>query len=123
MAGFRLGWEAGGGKFGSDCTYTTVSGCFSHSNDGDGLWTDVGGRGIQYTDNIIVNNTGAGISHEISYPALIANNTIFGNGRAMSVWLWDAQIQVQNSFGVRVLDNVVKSNASTGARNWLAIIN
>lgn len=66
QAGFSTEWEAGGGKWVIHSGYLEISGNFVHDNFGDGLWADVSSINIGYLRNILLNNAGAGISHEIS---------------------------------------------------------
>jgi hypothetical protein len=49
------------------------------------LRDDVASIGISYLDNILLENLGAGISHEIGYDTVIAGNWASGNGRAFQV--------------------------------------
>ena len=46
----------------------------------------VGSINIRYLDNILLNNLGAGLSHEIGYDAVVAGNWAAGNGKAFQVW-------------------------------------
>ncbi|ABF42797.1 hypothetical protein Acid345_3797 [Candidatus Koribacter versatilis Ellin345] len=77
-AGFKIVWEAGGTKFsGSD--HLLVRGNVVEANYGNGLWTDIDNIHVVYEKNRVLNNTGAGIVHEISYDAVIRNNFVSGN--------------------------------------------
>ena len=49
------------------------------------LRDDIASIGISYLDNILLENLGAGISHEIGYDTVIAGNWAAGNGRAFQV--------------------------------------
>jgi parallel beta-helix repeat protein len=51
-----------------------------HDNEDQGLWADVGSINYTFDNNLIRNNTGIGISLEISYDGVVSNNTIDGNG-------------------------------------------
>eukprot|EP01050_Picozoa_sp_SAG11_P014292 SAG11_NODE_1742_length_4335_cov_13.617564_3_plen_435_part_00 len=66
QAGFSTEWEAGGGKWVIHSGYLEISDNFVHDNFGDGLWADVSSINIGYMRNVLLNNAGAGISHEIS---------------------------------------------------------
>lgn len=106
QAGYDQGWEAGGMK----ATHTVdliVRANSSHDNHGPGLWTDGDNVNAVYEHNVIANNDGPGIQHEISYRATIHNNVVYGNGRTPHVWGWGAQILVQNSRDVRVFENSI----------------
>ena len=112
-AGYSPKWEAGGSK--SWLTdHETLIHNYVHDNRGPGLWDDGGNIDTTYEYNLIVNNWGAGIQHEISYDATIANNQISGNGfRLHNGWGWDAGIQIQSSGGTKLIDivnNVVVDN-------------
>jgi parallel beta-helix repeat protein len=99
-------WEGGGGK----CAETDgliVRGNTSHDNNGPGFWTDIDNINTLYEGNRIEHNRNAGISHEISYAAVIRNNTFKNNGFAFDVWLWGGAIQIQNSRDVEVYGNTV----------------
>ena len=79
-AGYDPLWEAGGAKF----TWSrdmTVSRNFAHHNHGDGLWTDTDNIRAVYDANRASDNDGNGIFHEISYDAIIRNNTAERNGK------------------------------------------
>ena len=78
-AGYKYGWEAGGCKF----TFTkglVVRDNFSHNNKGPGLWTDIENHDALYEHNRTTANQEAGILHEISYHAVIRDNTIEKDG-------------------------------------------
>ena len=118
FAGFSQGWEAGGVKVAG------VSGVVIRKNrimdnNGTGLWADICSTRVSYLDNLIVNQSGPGISHEISFDATIRGNVVCGNGWGKPVWLWGAQIQVQNSERVLVYNNTVVVGPRRG--NGLAI--
>lgn len=99
-------WEAGGGKLWQS-TNATFSYNNVHDNGGNGLWSDGGNIYTTYDHNTVTNNSSAGIFHEISYDAVITNNTISGNGMPASPnggqklgWLQDAGIQLRSSGAV-----------------------
>jgi Right handed beta helix region len=82
-AGYDYGWEAGGTKF----TFTkdlVVRDNFVHNNDGPGLWTDIENYNTLYENNRTTENKEAGILHEISYHAVIRDNTIQNDGFSAS---------------------------------------
>ena len=65
-------------------------------------------------------NTDIGISHEISYDAMIRNNTLIGNGYGdPRGWIWGAEIQIQNSKNVEVYGNRIDM---TGGGNGIVLI-
>ena len=113
MAGFSHGWEAGGFKFVG--YHIKVIGNHIHNNNGTGMWADIGSVGTWYENNLVENNTNAGISYEISYNGTIINNTFRGNGFERCTfgkqsWLWDGQIQIQNSRNCVIKNNTVHTS-------------
>jgi hypothetical protein len=119
-AGFSAGWEAGGTKFVKADGMVVRNSCVHH-NDGPGLWTDIDNINIVFADNLVFNNLGDGIKHEISYSAKIYGNTVARNGYEEANWLWGSQILIQNSQNVEVYDNVVELGPKYG--NGISVIN
>jgi parallel beta-helix repeat protein len=110
--GYNAYWSAGGSKW----VYTTnlvVRGNRVHHNDGNGLWTDINNRYTLYEGNVVFENAGTGIFHEISYDATIRKNTVKRNGLARDFpwWTSGAGIQVASSPNVEIYENVVEDNA------------
>jgi parallel beta-helix repeat protein len=78
-AHYDYGWEAGGTKFvGSQ--NLVARGNFSHHNDGPGLWWDYNNDGALIENNRVEDNVADGIFWEISYSAVIRNNSVSRNG-------------------------------------------
>ena len=78
-AGYKPNWEAGGSKF----TFTeglVVRNNFVHDNNGPGLWTDIDNVNTIFEDNRTARNKSAGIATEISFGAIIRNNTVDDDG-------------------------------------------
>lgn len=79
-------WEAkkpgcgcsGGGKFWA-VDGATVKGNYVHDNANVGLWADTNNDGFTITGNYIAHNYSAGLMYEISYNAVVANNTFADN--------------------------------------------
>lgn len=69
---------SGGGKF-WDTNKATVTDNWVHGNHGPGLWADTNNNDFDFEDNYIAGNDGEGIMYEISYNALIRNNTFERN--------------------------------------------
>jgi hypothetical protein len=69
----------GGGKF-WEVSGAVVSDNWVHGNHSVGLWADSNNRGFAFTDNYIARNYGTGLLYEISYNALIKDNTFLLNG-------------------------------------------
>lgn len=107
--GFDPAWEAGGAKF----THTqdlVVRGNWAHDNHGHGLWTDIDNIRTLYEGNRLENNDYSGIFHEISYAAVIRNNTATGNGFGGAKWVDGAGILVSSSRDVEVYGNTLAAN-------------
>ena len=119
-AGFDSGWEAGGSKF-SRTSSLVIHGNYVHDNNGRGLWSDIDNSATLYDTNTVTNNANEGITHEVSYSAIIRNNIVRGNGNSATVWLWNAQILIQNSSNVEVYGNTVEIGVAGG--NGIAVIN
>jgi hypothetical protein len=120
LAGFSVGWEAGGTKF-VRTRDLFVRNNHVHHNEGPGLWTDIDNIYSVIEGNLVEWNSHEGIKHEISYDASIRSNTASNNGRAFDVWLWGAQIEIQNSSNTEVYANVVTVAADGG--DGIAVIN
>ena len=78
------------------------------------MWTDINNIHTLYEDNVVVNNTGTGISHEISYDAIIRNNIVMDNSGDPRGWLWGANIKIQNSSNVDVYGNKIDMTGGNG---------
>jgi parallel beta-helix repeat protein len=103
------GWEAGGSKF----VWTRnliLRNNYVHDNQGPGLWVDGHNIYTLYEGNRVINNSGPGINHEISYDAVIRNNLVEGNGFGWTGWVDGAGILVANSPNVNVYGNTVRYN-------------
>lgn len=118
--GFSEEWEAGGLKIVlSDGV--VIRDNWVHHNQGRGLWSDIDVINLVIADNLVEWNSRAGITHEIGHSARIINNIARNNGLGFDVWLWGAQILVQNSSDVEVSGNQVTVSASGG--NGITIVN
>ena len=100
---FPIGFEAGGGKA-SETVNAVFRQNYVHDNGGNGLWTDTNNIYTVYDSNIVINNSGAGIYHEISYDAVITGNYVADNGMPSSPgggdragYLFDSGIQLRRS--------------------------
>lgn len=118
FSGVDPNWEGGGGK----CALTqglVVRGNHFHHNNGYGFWTDIDNTGSLYEDNLVEDNLAGGITHEISFAAVIRRNVFRRNGPVTPVWLWGAAILVQNSRDVEVYGNSVDM---TGRGNGISLV-
>jgi hypothetical protein len=121
--GFNWLWEGGGTKF-SKTKNLTVRNNIVLNNRGAGLWTDIDNIGTVYENNIVEDNLDNGIFHEISYDAIIRNNTVRRNGGdtiyrdrrhcyevegkiKTGGYFHHAQIMVSSSENVQVYNNLV----------------
>lgn len=117
--GFDAAWEAGGVKAGR-VERLTLRRNHVHDNYGSGLWCDVECRDVLFEDNLVERNSDAGIFYEISFDAVIRNNTVRLNGTGRggqqgSFWIWGAGIQVAACENVRVYGNrVTVAEGSSG---------
>lgn len=107
-AGYSWGWEGGGTKF----VYTrnlVVRNNFVHHNQGPGLWTDTDNDHVLYEHNRTSSNIMAGIDHEISFDAVIRDNTIENDGYNPdgSGISWGAGIFIYASSNVEVYRNTL----------------
>lgn len=112
-AGYDPGWEAGGTKWALS-TDLVVRGNWSHHNSGNGLWTDISNSRSLYEGNLVEDNGYSGIFHEISYSATIRENVARRNGTRDTYFNSRVGINVTNSRGVTVQDNLVQDNAGGG---------
>jgi parallel beta-helix repeat protein len=110
VAGFWYGWEAGGAKW-VHTSGLVVRGNYVHDNAGIGLWTDGYNVNTLYENNRVENNAAIGITHEISYDAVIRNNVIRGNGFGAKD-PDNAGIKINSSPNVEIYANAVDGNAS-----------
>jgi parallel beta-helix repeat protein len=107
---YNFGWEAGGLKI-AVAVGSVASRNYVHDNWGPGIWYDIDCYGTLIEENRADNNADAGIFYEISYRAVIRNNTVTGNGEAHAEWLYGAGIFVSASKDVEVYGNTVTNNA------------
>lgn len=107
---FDYYWEAGGTKF-VRTVDMIVRQNYVHHNSGPGLWTDGYNSGVRYEDNVVEDNQGPGIFHEISYSAIITNNTVKRNGFSWG-WYMGAGILIAASSDTEVRGNRVFDNAN-----------
>jgi parallel beta-helix repeat protein len=112
-AGYSTSWGGAGSKF-WNTTNLLVQSNYVHDNIGNGLWTDDNNVGTVYQNNTVVNNQNAGILHEISYNAVITENTVEGNGGSTNALLWNSQIVLANSQSVQVYGNTIEVPAGGG---------
>lgn len=69
---------AGGGKF-WQTVGAVVTGNYVHDNQDPGLWVDTDNAGFVISGNYIAHNSAEGLIYEISYNALISDNTFIDN--------------------------------------------
>ena len=110
-----LNFEAGGTKF-VLTNRLVVRNNFVHHNTGPGLWTDIDNDATLFEGNLVEDNLREGIVTEISYSAIIRNNTVRRNGLGDSrsaAWLWGAGIGIHASggTGIEIYGNVLEGNA------------
>ena len=69
----------GGGKF-WDVKNAVIENNWVHGNHSVGLWADTNNRGFEFKNNYISDNNDYGLIYEISYNAVIEQNTFVRNG-------------------------------------------
>lgn len=110
-------WGAGGSKW-VFADGLRVLNCNSHDNLGPGFWTDINNINVLYDGNTCTNNLRAGIFHEISYAAVISNNTCTNNGNTLfGSYPTEANISVCDSPNVEV-----KFNTCTGGAWGIGVL-
>jgi parallel beta-helix repeat protein len=109
IRGYNVQWEAGATKF-AVSTNLIVRGNFIHHSNAGGLWTDINNVNTLYENNIIEDNPRGGIHHEISYSAIIRNNTIRRNSFGQTGWIGKCGILVSSSSDVEIYDNIIHDN-------------
>ncbi|MCU1328440.1 MAG: uncharacterized protein JWN34_3810, partial [Bryobacterales bacterium] len=120
-AGIECWWECGGFKF-AFTDGLVIRGNYSHDNFGPGMWTDINNIRTLFEGNTITNNSGAGIFHEISYDAVIRNNTIQNNGSMdQDDWFWNGQIQISTSQNVEIYGNTIGVNSANNGNGIMLI--
>ena len=104
-------WESGGSKW-AFTRNLIVRRNVSHHNFGPGLWTDIDNYFALYEDNLVEDNDRGGIFHEISFDAVIRNNTLRRNGTARDApgWATGAGIEVTTSSNVEIYGNTLVDN-------------
>lgn len=84
---------------------------YSHDNHGSGLWTDINNDGFDWLDNVVADNYGRGIFHEVSQRARILNNLAMNNGKRGSTgWGYRSQILISASRGTASEPILVSGN-------------
>jgi Right handed beta helix region len=108
--GFATSWEAGGIKLASS-ERVTFRGNYVHDNAGPGIWCDIGCKNVIYERNLVEANQGHGIFHEISFDAMIRDNTVRHNGTGNTGWFWGVNILIAASQNVVVNGNTLTVSA------------
>lgn len=79
-AGHAASFSAGGLSKGANTTSLTVRNNRVFDNRGEGIWLDSYNRNALIEGNTVYGNTRSGIFHELSYDAIIRNNSVRCNG-------------------------------------------
>src|SRR5262249_29968583 len=109
--GVDPGWDAGGAKFVATLGLT-FRGNNSHNNTRAGGWTDGDNNQTIYENNLLTQNDGPRIFHQISHHVTIRNNTIKDNGSLTDTgWLWTAGIQISTSDNAEIYGNLIEVNS------------
>jgi parallel beta-helix repeat protein len=105
---YDYNWEAGGAKF-VRTRWLTLRNNYVHDNWGPGLWVDIDCWKTVIEHNRVETNAAVGIFVEISYEAIVRNNSATGNGFDQS-WVDGGGIEVNSSPDVEVYGNTVVGN-------------
>ena len=81
-----------------------------HHNKGPGIWTDIDNINTLIEDNRVEDNARNGIFHEVSYDAVIRNNTCARNGFEMPLPMRGGGIAVTSSPNVQIYGNTLIGN-------------
>ena len=108
-AHYAATWAGGGAKF-DHVQHVTARRNNVHDNYGPGLWTDDNAIYALFEYNTISNNAGPGITHEVSYDAVIRYNTVSGNGFGSKSPLAGGGIGISASPNTEVYGNAVVDN-------------
>ena len=104
---YNWGWEGGGTKF-KETTGMVFANNWVHGNHGPGIWFDIDNVDSVIRSNLVEDNL-IGTMIEISYGALITDNTIVDNG-AEGYGDIGAGIWVSNSSDVQIGHNDIAGN-------------
>jgi hypothetical protein len=110
----EYGWSAGGTKW-HGTQNLVARGNFIHHNKGPGLWTDIDNIFTLFELNRVEDNARNGIYHEVSYDAIIRNNTSARNGsefKPNELGLRGGGIAIRGSQNVEVYGNTLTDNRS-----------
>lgn len=85
---------------------------------GNGIWCDLLCRNISYVSNVLANNPGTGIFHEVSDTGIIAGNAVTGSQVGVGVASANTKVYnntlVQNVQGMKVYDDSRVPSISAG---------
>ena len=100
---FNINYHAGGMK-NLHLEYSIIKKHTSISNNGPGIWFDLGCKNITVEDCMVLSNKGEGIFYEISDSATIKNNIVYDNS------MKGIYISASNDCGV--YNNLIDNNTS-----------
>jgi len=112
-AGYNWGWEGGATKWTNTDGLIVRNNLVQH-NYGMGLWTDGFNINTLFEGNMVRDNAGMGIDHELGYAAVIRDNVVTGNGFQHPVKndVWGSGIFIDQSRDVQIYNNTVQDNAA-----------
>ena len=114
---YRNGGKDGGHEGGIKVVHSrrgVIRNNHAAENAGTGLWSDIDNIDNLIEGNLVEDNTTRGIATEIDFGTVIRDNTVRHNGLGFDVWLWGAQILVQNTMDAVVEGNEVTVSADGG---------
>lgn len=88
-----------------------------HDNNGNGVWFDTDNIGTVIENNRIYNNSDHGIILEVSYGAIVQNNTIWHNGFSDPTEILNGGVWISTSSNNQIINNNVYGNVA-GASIW-----
>jgi hypothetical protein len=104
LAGFSISWAAGGGKWSNTSGLRIVGSRFLR-NHGHAIWVDIDNYGAVIDSNMVEDNDGRGVFYEISYDAVIRDNSFARNGYRTGALLRGGCIGIVASPNVEVFGN------------------
>lgn len=122
-------FEAGGGKVTVVNGVTWRNNRVSH-NSGPGIWCDESCRNVVMEGNVVWNNGWAGLMHEISYNAIIRNNTVSNNGSCSVTGVtcdprgafWRVEVLIFNA-GLQGTQSQITGNTISGPNVHIFFLN
>jgi hypothetical protein len=111
-SGYNWDWESGAAKW----TNTDGPSCGRTSFTTTTAWGfgPTASTSTRYTNNVVRDNYGSGINHELGYAAVIRDNLVTGNGFQHPIMngVWGSGIIIDQSRDVQIYNNNVEDKAA-----------